>query len=157
MIEREIVKAYSGKSKEQALALTLRIRQEKSKPIVEELGRRAMQIRALCESPIGRAVRDLQNQWTGLIRFLDHSGIPLTSNLAEAALRCLVLGRNNHFGSRSKRGTEVAAMFYSLIESARLGLDPRAYRSSGAGRDRSRAARRPSSDAPLGRRGGEGR
>ena len=133
MIEREIVKAYSGKSKEQALALTLRIRQEKSKPIVEELGRRAMQIRALCESPIGRAVRDLQNQWTGLIRFLDHSGIPLTSNLAEAALRCLVLGRNNHFGSRSKRGTEVAAMFYSLIESARLnGLDPRAYLLFGA-------------------------
>lgn len=35
-----------------------------------------------------------------------------------AAHRCLVLGRNNHFGSKSKRGTEVAAMFYSLIESA---------------------------------------
>jgi hypothetical protein len=31
-----------------------------------------------------------------------------------------VLGRNNHFGSRSKRGTEVAALFYSLIESAKL-------------------------------------
>ncbi len=133
MIEREIVKAYSGKSKEQALAMRLRIRQEQSKPIVEAIKRRAMQIRALRESPIGRAVRYLQNQWTGLIRFLDHPGIPLTSNLAEAALRCLVLGRNNHFGSRSKRGTEVAAMFYSLIESARLnGLDPRAYLLFGA-------------------------
>jgi hypothetical protein len=40
----------------------------------------------------------------------------------------MVLGRNNHFGSRSKRGTEVAALFYSLLESARLnGLDPSRY------------------------------
>jgi transposase len=30
-----------------------------------------------------------------------------------------VLGRKNHYGSRSQRGTEVAALFYSLIESAK--------------------------------------
>jgi len=31
-------------------------------------------------------------------------------------------------GSRSKRGTEVAALFYSLIESAKLcGVDPKAH------------------------------
>ncbi len=40
----------------------------------------------------------------------------------------LVLGRKNHYGSRSQRGTEVAALFYSLIESAKLcGVDPKAY------------------------------
>jgi transposase len=40
----------------------------------------------------------------------------------------MVLGRNNHFGSRSKRGTELAALFYSLIESARLnGLERSRY------------------------------
>jgi len=31
-----------------------------------------------------------------------------------------VIGRKNHYGSRSQRGTEVAALFYSLIESAKL-------------------------------------
>lgn len=31
-----------------------------------------------------------------------------------------MLGRKNHYGSRSVRGTEVAALFYSLIESAKL-------------------------------------
>ena len=37
-------------------------------------------------------------------------------------------GRKNHYGSRSERGTRVAAMFYSLIESAKLcGVEPRAY------------------------------
>jgi transposase len=39
-----------------------------------------------------------------------------------------VVGRKNHYGSRSKRGTEVAALFYSLIESAKLcGVEPKAY------------------------------
>jgi hypothetical protein len=39
-----------------------------------------------------------------------------------------VVGRKNHYGSRSKRGTEVAALFYSLIESAKLvGVNPKIY------------------------------
>jgi len=34
----------------------------------------------------------------------------------------------NHYGSRSQRGTEVAALFYSLIESAKLaGVGPHTY------------------------------
>ncbi|MFY0565898.1 hypothetical protein ACN28E_18900 [Archangium lansingense] len=36
--------------------------------------------------------------------------------------------RKNHYGSKSLRGTEVAALFYSLIETARLrGEDPGRY------------------------------
>ena len=39
-----------------------------------------------------------------------------------------MLGRKNHYGSKSLRGTEVAALFYSLVESAKLaGLEPAAY------------------------------
>jgi hypothetical protein len=38
------------------------------------------------------------------------------------------VGRKNHYGSRSERGTRVAAPFYSLIESAKLcGVEPRGY------------------------------
>jgi transposase len=40
----------------------------------------------------------------------------------------VVLGRKNHYGSRSERGTRVAALFYSLIETAKLcGVEPRDY------------------------------
>ena len=40
----------------------------------------------------------------------------------------LVIGRKNHYGSRSQRGTEVAALLYSLIESAKLaGVGPHTY------------------------------
>ena len=46
----------------------------------------------------------------------------------ERQIRPLVVGRKNHYGSKSKRGTEVAALFYSLIETAQLrGEDPAEY------------------------------
>ncbi|WP_375746723.1 hypothetical protein NR800_05625 [Corallococcus interemptor] len=39
-----------------------------------------------------------------------------------------MVGRKNHYGSRSRRGTEVAAIRYSLQESAkRCGVEPKAY------------------------------
>jgi hypothetical protein len=50
---------------------------------------------------------------------------PLDTNGVERALRGVVVGRKNHYGSRSERGTRVAALFYSLIESAKLcGVEP---------------------------------
>ena len=43
-------------------------------------------------------------------------------------MRGLVVGRKVHYGSKSRRGTEVAALYYSLLESAKLvGIDPAAY------------------------------
>ena len=43
-------------------------------------------------------------------------------------MRGIVLGRKNHYGSRSQRGTEVASLFYSLIETAKLrDVDPYDY------------------------------
>jgi hypothetical protein len=63
-----------------------------------------------------------------LTRFLDDPRVPLDNNAAERALRGPVVGRKNHYGSRSRRGTQVAALFYTLCESARLvGVDPHAY------------------------------
>jgi transposase len=46
----------------------------------------------------------------------------------ERAQRGIVCGRKNHYGSRSKRGTQVAALLYALMETRKLvGVDPRAY------------------------------
>ncbi|WP_317987262.1 IS66 family transposase [Stigmatella hybrida] len=54
--------------------------------------------------------------------------MPLDNNHVERQLRDMVLGRKNHYGSKSQRGTEVAALFYSLIETARLrGEEPGRY------------------------------
>jgi len=66
--------------------------------------------------------------WHGLTVFLGNPWVPLDNNLVERQIRPLVVGRKNHYGSKSKRGTEVAAIFYSLIETAQLrGEDPAVY------------------------------
>ncbi|MCP4446771.1 MAG: transposase [Myxococcales bacterium] len=52
----------------------------------------------------------------------------MTDNQAERSIRPAVLGRKNHHGSRSKRGTEVAALLYSLIGTCRmLAVSPTEY------------------------------
>jgi transposase len=67
-------------------------------------------------------------RWEGLTRFLEDPGAPLDNNAAERALRGPVVGRKNHYGSRSWRGMQVAALFYTLCETAKLvGIDPHAY------------------------------
>lgn len=68
------------------------------------------------------------NHWKGLERFLEDPMVPLHNNHMEQELRNWVLGCKNHDGSRSQRGTEVTAVFYTLIETAKIcGLDPAGY------------------------------
>jgi transposase len=57
-----------------------------------------------------------------------HPRIPLDNNSIERALRGPVVARKNHYGSRSLRGTQVAALSYTLCETAKLvGVDVHAY------------------------------
>jgi transposase len=51
------------------------------------------------------------------------------SRLKSSTQKSAAPGNNHHvYGSRSRRGTEVAALFYSLIESAKLaGVGPHTY------------------------------
>jgi transposase len=114
--------------REKQLAHIREVRQQRSKPIVGKLKAWAEKLRPLPESKLGQAITYLSNQWEGLNVFLDEPRAPLSNNRAERELRTVVVGRKNHYGSKSKRGTEVAALFYSLIETAALcGVDPRAY------------------------------
>ena len=105
-----------------------RVRGQNSREIVRRLHAWALEQRALPQSPLGKAIAYMGDLWPGLLRFLDEPRLPLDNNTVERALRGVVLGRKNHYGSRSERGTEVAALFYSLIESAKLaGVEPDAY------------------------------
>ncbi len=64
----------------------------------------------------------------GLARFLENPKMAPDTNGVERALRGVAVGRKNHYGSGSERGTRVAALLYSLSESAKLaGMEPRAY------------------------------
>ena len=106
----------------------LRIREQRAGPVVQEIHRWALQQRALPQSPLGKAIAYLGKHFEGLRVFLADPDVPLDNNRTERALRGVVLGRKNHFGSRSERGTKVAAMMYSLVESAKINrVDPELY------------------------------
>lgn len=112
----------------ETLALRAQLREERSRGVVAQIREWAERQRLLPQSGLGKAIHYMVGMWPGLIRFLDDARIPLDNNVAERALRGMVVGRKNHYGSRSKRGTEVAALFYSLFESAKLsGVEPKRY------------------------------
>lgn len=132
-IEREVPRAGPDAPEEErqsCLDLRRRLRQERSKPVIRKLLEWSgeHEHRVLPESKLGRAITYMLKLWRGLTLFLDDPRVPLDNNTAERALRGVVVGRKNHYGSKSKRGTEVAAIFYTIFETAKLsGVDPRAY------------------------------
>lgn len=112
----------------EVLQLRAKLRQERSEELVAKIRRWAEAQKVLPQSGLGKAIGYMIGMWQGLTRFLEDPCIPLDNNAAERALRGIVVGRKNHYGSRSRRGTEVAALFYSLCESAKLtGVDPKVY------------------------------
>ena len=106
----------------------LALRREFSKPLILAIQKWSLEVEALPESTLGKAIRYMGGLWGGLRVFLDNPLVGLDNNPSERSLRSVVLGRKNHYGSRSVRGTQVAALFYSLIESAKLaGMPPQKY------------------------------
>jgi transposase len=117
-------RANAGHPEERA-----RLRREESRAIVKRIEQWALGVRALPGSGLRGGIEYMGGMWeNGLLRFLDDPNIPIDNNGTERCLRGVVIGRKNHYGSRSQRGTEVAALFYSLIESAKLaGVGPHTY------------------------------
>jgi transposase len=106
----------------------LAARQTRSKAVLQKIQRWALQTKSLPQSALGKAIGYMSSLWPGLQVFIDDPRVSPDNNSVERALRSVVLGRKNHYGSRSKRGTEVAALFYSLLESAKLAdVDPEQY------------------------------
>lgn len=104
------------------------LRRERSVLVLDRIQTWMNTTRALPESGLGQAIKYIRGRWVGLTRFVHDPRIALDNNATERALRGVVVGRKNHYGSRSRRGTEVAALFYSLMESAKLvGIEPKAY------------------------------
>lgn len=109
-------------------AMRARLRSERSRPVVEKIETWIRSTQTLPQSALRKAIEYTTGMWPGLTRFLDDPRIPLSNNQTERAIRGPVIGRKNHYGSRSRRGTEAAAILYSLVESAKLaGVDPHAY------------------------------
>lgn len=120
----EVEREAKGKPPDEVLAL----RTERSAQVVLAIQKWTYGVEALPESSLRRAIAYMGSLWDGLRVFLKDPSVSLDNNATERALRGIVVGRKNHYGSRSERGTEVAAILYSLIESAKLAeINPHAY------------------------------
>ena len=135
LLERQVPWVATEPWDEYSLSLQARatVRQEQSKPLVDRFEAWCLAQTALPRSKLAKAIgyvldKDRKAIKPELRAFLDDPRVPIHNNDTERALRNVVLGRKNHYGSRSVRGTEVAALFYSLCETAILqGLDPAQY------------------------------
>ena len=130
-VEREVPSGrLVGDEAKARLELRARLRSERSQAIVARIKAWAIETAptVLPRSGLGKAIRYMLDLWEPLTRFLGDPRVPLDNNAAERAMRGVVLGRKNHYGSKSKRGAEVAAMLYSVVETCKLvGIDPKAY------------------------------
>ncbi len=117
-----------GLDEEERLSWLGEVRDRISRRLVKELLGWMYEQAPLPKSGLGKAIKYAVGCWSGLKLFLSDPRISLDNNRTERGMRALAVGRKNHYGSKTKRGTEVAALFYSLIESAKLcGLNPVEY------------------------------
>jgi transposase len=108
----------------------LTLRQGHSKKAVEELKNwmDREELSVLPQSALGQAFTYARNQWTRLTRYLSDGELDIDNNVAERALRGVVIGKKNWLFAGSDLGGVHAAVLYSVIESAkRNGLEPLAY------------------------------
>jgi hypothetical protein len=84
--------------------------------------------RVLPKSPAGKAINYALRNWQALCRYTEHGELDIDNNAAERSLRAVAIGRKNWLFFGSHVGGKAAAVFFSLIASAkRHGLDPFEY------------------------------
>lgn len=114
------------------------LRRTESAAILERMKAWLESTPVIASTSLGAAIKHTINVWPRLRVFIDDPKAWIDNNATEPGLRGPVVGRRNHFGSKSKLGTKVAAILYSLIETAKAsGVDPATYLA-----DAVRAARR---------------
>jgi transposase len=128
-IEQEI----AGRSPDKRLAE----RQARSAP-------RLAQLKILMDDTLDRisgkgtlagAIRYATARWAALTLYAADGRLETTNNAAERAIRPLKLGAKNYLFAGSDEGGRRAAIFYTLITTARLnGLDPQAWLTDVIGR-----------------------
>ena len=121
-IEREL--------KEVSIEERYRVRQERTKPIIEKL--RVWLDASIDTVPpqslTGKAMHYMHRQWPKLVRVLDDGRVPLDTNLVENAIRPFVVGRKAWLFADSMAGARASANLYGLIETAKANrIEPSRY------------------------------
>jgi hypothetical protein len=106
------------------------VRQARARPLLDSMHLWLQTSLALLsrKSETAAAIHYALTLWPAMVRYVDDGRIEIDNSAAERSLRGVAVGRRNYLFAGSDRGGERAAVFYTLIESAKLnGLDPEAY------------------------------
>jgi transposase len=106
------------------------VRQERSRPIIEDLEPwlRAKLALISQKTKLAQAIRYALSRWNGLTRFLDDGRIEIDSNVVERSIRPIALNRKNALFAGSDGGGEHWAVIASLVETCKLNtVDPLVY------------------------------
>lgn len=98
-------------------------RQEKSKPILEEFFvwvKETLDNKVVVNKKLKEALTYARNQQKELSEFINDGRIPLTNSLAERAIRPFAVHRKNWLFADSVEGAKANAVYYSLIETAKI-------------------------------------
>ena len=106
------------------------IRQEKSKPILDEMKTWLdEQLPALLpKSLIGKSVHYMKGHWDRLEAYISDGCLEIDNNLVENEIRPVALGRKNYMFAGSHDGARRAALLYTIVANAKLqGIEPFNY------------------------------
>jgi transposase len=113
-----------------AAAVFLRLRQEKSVPLLTTLCQwlLAQKVQVLPKSPIAAAITYALNQWEALKRYTTDGELHIDNNISERTLKLIGIGRNNWLFFGSDAGGKTAAVLFSFTATCKhLGIDTWAY------------------------------
>ncbi len=105
-------------------------RQLKSKPLLESFKTWLddQRKKVIPTSTAGKAINYAFNEWQYLIEYINNGEINISNIMVENAIRPFVIGKKNWLFSSTVAGAQASAMYYSLIETAKVnGLDPFDY------------------------------
>jgi transposase len=98
--------------------------QERSGPVMKRLKEwltaQLAEHRTEPNSGLGKAISYLLRHWTKLTLFLRQQGSPLDNNIAERALKKVILHRKNALFYKTMNGAQVGDLFMSLIHTCEL-------------------------------------
>jgi transposase len=132
-VEDEIEKLreeYARRGEELPAQTALRLRQSKSKPVLEKF---KVWVEDLLpgtppKSALGQALTYTHNQWEKLTRYLDHADVPAHNNYVEQQIKQFAVGRKAWLFNHDKLSAQASANLFSLVLTCRVNeVEPYAY------------------------------
>jgi len=108
----------------------IKIRQEKSKPIIDRLIKFLKELQPKCppKGNLAKAINYTLEREQSLRIYLEHGLLNIDNNLAENKIRPFAVGRKNWMFMGNVDGANSSCNIYSLLETAKMNnLDPYSY------------------------------